>query len=178
MMYCLVESGSIVGGPWVFESSQIKPHLPPNATDDPVSLASSGLVRFAYLGEFAPLGYSTPVLENGIAVSHPIGTAEERQAAALIQWRESTSIPRWKGRAYLASQAPVESGPLATYQSATLMDQIDALFFASFGPVLRERYMGADPWHRNDRMVVDMGALLGLTDEQIDAWFVTAGAFA
>lgn len=180
MMYCKVESGEIVGGPWLFESAQIKPHLPTNAVDDPVYLASSGLVRFTYADEFSPLGYAPPVLENNgtLAVSYPLGTLEERQAAALIQWRESMSIPRWKGRAYLASQPPVEDGPLAQFSGTTLMGQVDAFVAASFGPVQRERYLGADPWRRNDAMIAGMGTLLGLSDEQIDDWFKSAESFA
>lgn len=90
----------------------------------------------------------------------------------------SEAIPRWKGRAYLASQIPVEVGPLAAFSGTTLLDQIDAFVAASFSPVQRERYLGADPWHRNDPMITDMGTLLGLSDVQIDDWFKAAESFA
>jgi hypothetical protein len=177
MMYCLVDNSAISGGPWMFESAQIKQHLPDGATDDPVVLVAVGLVRHTYADQFAPLGYLPPVLESGLAVSYPAGTIEERQAAALQQWRETESIPRWKGRAHLASLPAASEGPLAEFNEVTLLAQIDAYMQSVLTPGQWERYQGADPWHRNDSMVAVMAALLGLTDAQVDAWFKEAEAF-
>lgn len=87
------------------------------------------------------------------------------------------SIPRWKGRAYLASLPAASEGPLAAFTGATLLDQIDAFATASFTPAQRERYLGTQTWERYDPMIAQVQTLLGLTDVEVDDWFATANAF-
>lgn len=85
-------------------------------------------------------------------------------------------ISRWKGRAYLAMQPTVTTGILAEIQGDTLLDQIDAYVAANFDAPSRERYNGTATWERQDPMIFQMQTLLGLTDDEIDDWFITANA--
>lgn len=99
------------------------------------------------------------------------------QPAVASTTENSISIPRWKGRAYLAGLPPTATGTFSGIPGDTLLDQIDAFAESALTPTQYERYLGADPWHRTDVMIAQMQALLGLSDADVDAWFAAAGAF-
>lgn len=89
----------------------------------------------------------------------------------------SVSIPRWKGRAYLAALPAATEGPLAAMSGATMLAQVDAYMLATLIPAQYERYVGTETWERADPMITGMAQLLGLSDSEVDAWFAAAGAF-
>lgn len=88
----------------------------------------------------------------------------------------SDAVDAWQGRYILAGMAPVAAGPLSAYPGDTVLEQINAFVAANLSAPEQERFKGTKTWLRNDPMVASIGALLGLDDAMIDAWFESARA--
>ena len=179
------------------------PAAPPewvNTKECLIPFTSFSLADLANLGwlplirdtEDAPLGYAAPVLEHrasvviddttytdiDIAVQYAIGTAEERIAETLRQWRVSASVDAWQARYILTSIPALVSGPLAVFPDATLLNQIDAFVAANLPPPALEKFRGAQLWYRNDPMLLELASLAGLSEVDIDNWFKAASQVA
>ncbi|WP_295451889.1 hypothetical protein [uncultured Thiodictyon sp.] len=105
-----------------------------------------------------------------------VGTAEERAVESLRMARAASAIDAWQGRYILSAKEPVTDGPLAAYPAANVLAQIDLFVAVNLTASDQERYRGAKTWRRNDLMVATLGALLGMDDAAIDAWFEAARA--
>ena len=126
----------------------------------------------------ASLGYADPVLETRdgrqVVVQYAIGTAEERAAETLRQWRSVTAVDAWQARYVLAGTPALTEGPLAQIPGATLLDQIDAFVAATLPRPALEKFRGAKTWRRSDPMLIDLVGVAGLDDAAIDDWFRAA----
>jgi hypothetical protein len=77
-------------------------------------------------------------------------------------------VPMWKAKGALSKAPPVHTG-------ATLLDDANAVVTEGNG-VAAIYWEYATELHRSDPEVAKIAALLGLTDAQVDALFVTAAA--
>ena len=110
----------------------------------------------------APLGYADPVIETRhgreIAVAYPRGTPEERAAAQLLNWRETTVLGPFEARAAL----------LATGQLAA----VEALMADPSTPELvRLAWNTSTVFPRNSPALALLSAAMGWSDEDLDALF-------
>jgi hypothetical protein len=146
-------------------------------------LAAVGWLSLIRDTDDAPLGYADPVLETRdgqqVAVQYALGTPEERAAETLRQWREATAVDAWQGRGILRGIPVQTDGPLSAFTGCDLYEQVDAFAYAQYragnlpGTAL-EKLRGAGSWKRADPLLVQFGALAGLDDLAIDAWFRAA----
>ncbi|WP_295446258.1 hypothetical protein [uncultured Thiodictyon sp.] len=85
-------------------------------------------------------------------------------------------VDAWQGRYVLAGMPPVTEGPLASFPAANVLAQMDLFVAANLTAQEQVRYHGAKTWRPTDPMVATLGALLGLDDAAIYAWFESARA--
>jgi hypothetical protein len=86
------------------------------------------------------------------------------------------SIPRWKGRAYLANKPRTDIQPLSQYNGNSLMEQIDSFMQSILSIVELEKFLGTSTWEKTDPMIAQMQTLLNLSSEELDVWFAEANA--
>lgn len=174
------QSLSILAGPFAPTDTYIRKLT---RCGTPEVFSAEELVAFGLVPEVRPeLGeyqsYGEPIV-TASAVTIPVvdWTEEqiaEREAAVLAEWRASFFIDAWQGRYWLASQPAMTEGPIAAFHGANLLAQIDGLCAVTLTAPEYQRYQGTATWRRNDPQVLGLGAAVGMTDAQIDAWFLSA----
>lgn len=118
-----------------------------------------------------------PALVEGVWTQQWAVTAAsaEEIAERLEARREAQAVPAWQARYILATMPSVTEGPLAAAPGATLLEQIDAFAAQVLDATALEKFKGAATWRRTDAMLLQLSALAGLDDAEIDAWFEAAG---
>ncbi|WP_295445117.1 hypothetical protein [uncultured Thiodictyon sp.] len=147
-----------------------------DANDNPMSTLAlheegGGLGQCWYEDHWGPA-----IQDSSVVGGWRRGSEEEVSLEEFKISLTKSVIDAWQGRYVLAGMLPVTEGPLASFPAPNVLAQMDLFVAANLTVQEQVRYHGAKTWRPTDPMVATLGALLGLNDAAIYAWFESARA--